>query len=80
MTSQSRYHVRYPLFNYQLPYMSSYTLNSIIKKEGEFTEFDMTDATKVGLTKFDENFQYMKENNTYWITSVLDPRIKTNWI
>ncbi len=60
--------------------MSSYTLNSIIKKEGEFTEFDMTDATKVGLTKFDENFQYMKENNTYWITSVLDPRIKTNWI
>ncbi len=58
------------------------TLNSIIKKEGQFAEFDVTlvDAAKAGLTKFNEYFQYMKENDTYQIACVLDPRIKTNWL
>lgn len=57
-------------------------LNSIIKKEGEFAEFDATlvDAAKAGLTKFNEYFQYVEENDTYWIACVLDPRIKTNWL
>jgi hypothetical protein len=58
------------------------TLNSIIRKEEDFAEFNITliDTTKAGLIKFDEYFQYMKENNTYWIACILDPYIKTNWL
>lgn len=57
-------------------------LQSVVRKEGGFEDFDTTliTAAKAGLEKFDEYYGYMKQNDTYWIASVLDPRIKTKWL
>ena len=37
-------------------------------------------AAKAGLSKLEECSGYMKENDTYWIASILDPRVKTAWL
>ena len=37
-------------------------------------------AAKAGLNKLEEYSGYMKENDTYWIASILDPRVKTAWL
>jgi hypothetical protein len=54
-------------------------LELIIKKRGEYASYDtsMIIAVKARLKVFKEYYSYMKENDIYWITCVLDPRIKT---
>lgn len=54
-------------------------LELIIKRRGEYDSYDMSMiiAAKAGLEVFKEYYGYMKENDIYWITCVLDPRIKT---
>jgi hypothetical protein len=37
-------------------------------------------AAKAGLNKLEEYSGYMKENDTYWIASILDPHVKTTWL
>ena len=57
-------------------------LKSIINKEGDYASFNtslVTAATK-GYEKFKEYYNSMKKNDIYWVTCVLDPRIKTKWL
>jgi hypothetical protein len=37
----------------------------------------LIEAAKAGLSKLEEYSGYMKENDAYWIASILDPRAKT---
>lgn len=57
-------------------------LMSITRKQGEYATYDpaLIKAAQAGLEKFNEYYTQMKENDMYWIASILDPRIKTNWI
>ncbi len=58
------------------------TLTSIKKKEGLFENFDhnLVHAVNKGLEKFNKYFEIMKSNDIYFITIVLDPWVKTQWI
>ena len=58
------------------------TLKQISKREGDYTGFDNTlvKAAKCGLEKFNEYNNYMKGNDIHYIASVLDPRIKCQWL
>ena len=33
-----------------------------------------------GITKFDDYYKLIKSNDIYFIATILDPRIKTQWI
>jgi hypothetical protein len=58
------------------------TLKEISKREGDYAGFDNTlvEAAKYGLEKFNEYNNYMKGNDIHYIASVLDPRIKCQWL
>ena len=55
------------------------TLTSIKRKEGPFKNFNynLVHAVNKGLEKFNKYFKLIKSNNIYFITTVLDPRVKT---
>jgi hypothetical protein len=57
-------------------------LTNTTKIRGEFKGINqnLTKAAKVGIEKFKEYHDLIKLNHTYYITAILDPRIKTNWI
>jgi hypothetical protein len=40
----------------------------------------LIEAAKKGLEIFNKYYLAMKSNDMYWIASILDPRIKTNWL
>ena len=64
-------------------YTSLYTTLTLIKrKEGLFKNFNhnLVHAIDKGLEKFDKYFKRIKSNNIYFITTVLDPRVKTQQI
>jgi hAT family C-terminal dimerisation region len=58
------------------------TLNSITRKKGKYAAFDDTliNAVKAGVETFEKYNSFMRDNDIYFIASVLDPRIKTQWI
>ena len=58
------------------------TLKGISKRERVYAGFDSTlvEAAKYGLEKFNEYNGYIKGNDIYYIASVLDPRIKCQWL
>jgi pantothenate kinase len=57
-------------------------LQSIIRKQGDYASYDhsLIKAAKKGLEIFNKYYLAMKSNDMYWIASILDPRIKTNWL
>jgi len=57
-------------------------LTKIVQRQGEYTSFDnkLISAIKEGKKKFDKYFDLIKANDTYYITSVLNPRVKTRVI
>ena len=54
-------------------------LQSIVKKQGKYASYDKTliTAASKGLETFNGYYTAIKENDMYWITCVLDPRVKT---
>jgi hypothetical protein len=57
-------------------------LKSIKRRDPPFDTIDVNiiKAVDVGLEKFNEYYGLMKSNDIYFIATVLDPRIKTQWI
>jgi hypothetical protein len=57
-------------------------LTKMIQGQGEYTSFDnqVIDALKFAQKKFDKYFDLMKDNDIYYIASVLDPQVKTRVI
>jgi hypothetical protein len=57
-------------------------LKLIINREGNYASFDASLVAAVikGYEKFKEYYYSMKKNDIYWVTCVLDPRIKTKWL
>ena len=55
------------------------TLTLIKRKEGLFKNFNynLVHVVNKGLKKFNKYFKLIKSNNIYFITTVLDPRVKT---
>lgn len=58
------------------------TLKRISKREGEYTKFDtsLIEAAKVGLEKFKGYNGFIQSNDIYYIASILDLRIKCQWL
>jgi hypothetical protein len=53
-----------------------------MQKEGKYAVFDDTliNAVKAGVKTFEKYNNFMRDNDIYLITSVLDPQIKIQWI
>jgi hypothetical protein len=58
------------------------TLNLIMRKEGKYAVFDNTliNAVKAEVKTFERYNNFMQNNDIYLIASVLNPRIKIQWI
>jgi hypothetical protein len=54
----------------------------ITKKRGEYASYDLSlvNAAHARLEVFKEYYSYIKDNDIYYITCVLDPRVKTKWL
>jgi hypothetical protein len=54
-------------------------LKSVLNKTGLFATINilLVIAIKKGYIKFEKYYNKIKENDIYWITYILDPRIKT---
>ena len=52
------------------------------QRQGEYASYDneLISAIKEGKNKFNKYFDLMKANDTYYITNVLNPRVKTRVI
>jgi hypothetical protein len=59
-----------------------YELDQVMQLVSYYAGFDNTlvEAAKYGLEKFNEYNNYMKGNDIHYIASVLDPRIKCQWL
>jgi hypothetical protein len=57
-------------------------LKQISRREGPFSHFDndIITAVNVGKEKFMKYKQLMEGNDIYYLATILDPRIKTQWI
>lgn len=57
-------------------------LKKVARKEDEFAYIDdnLVHAVKAGIEKFNKYNEYIKKNMIYFISLVLDPRVKTRWI
>jgi hypothetical protein len=57
-------------------------LKSILNKIGLFATINasLVIAIQKGYSKFEKYYDKMKENDIYWITYMLNPRIKTKWL
>ena len=52
------------------------------RKQKPFSTLDnnLVHAVKVGIEKLEEYVNIMKDNDIYFLATILDPRIKTQWI
>jgi hypothetical protein len=57
-------------------------LRKINRKEGEFARIndDLVKAVGEGISTFNKYFSYLKDSDFYYLATVFDPRIKTEWI
>jgi hypothetical protein len=57
-------------------------LRQISQKQGQFSHIDsdLVLAVKAGIEVFNKYYGYIGEHDLYYITTLLDPRIKTKWI
>jgi hypothetical protein len=65
-----------------LYYKLEVLLDDAISIRGDFKGIDqnLANAAQAGMNKFSEYHDIMKVNQTFYIASLLDPRIKTNWL
>jgi hypothetical protein len=57
-------------------------LYRIVRKEGKWAHIgnELVHAIQAGIDKFNKYNEYMKKNMIYFISLILDPRVKTRWI